>query len=87
MKLKHKGAPYTSIQVAMRVAQPSIMMRIAMCGGSYHGLSCSCSRSRYQIAVSRPGWRNGQRGTAIATASLINVLFFSILGRIKVARF
>jgi hypothetical protein len=47
----------------MRVAQPSNMMQIAVCVGRYHGLSCSRSRLLHQIAVSRPGWRTGKRGS------------------------
>jgi hypothetical protein len=91
-----QSAP-TLIQVAMNVAQPSIMMQTAMCGRRYHGLSCSRSTLRYQYAVSRPGWRKraAEELQHIATASLpfalaaplMNVLFLSILGRIKVSRF
>jgi hypothetical protein len=53
VRQEEHSAPYTLLQAAMHVAQPSIMMQIAVCVGRYHGLSCSRIRLRYQIVVSR----------------------------------
>jgi hypothetical protein len=73
------SAPYTTLEVAMRVIQRSVTTRTAVLAGREHPWSRSRSRSR-------PGWRTGQRSSCHSNSISLECFFFffSILSRIKV---